>query len=72
MHYSKTHNIIKVRNESERNELLAQVAKRAERAQLLVHTQIDIGHHTDCTLTFKSSVVVDFSLSRLSLQSSSS
>ena len=30
MHYSTTHNIIEVRNESERNELLVQVAKRAQ------------------------------------------
>ena len=40
MHYSTTHNIIQVRNESERNELLAQVAKRAERVQLLVYIVI--------------------------------
>ena len=35
MHYYTTHNINR-RGQSERNELLAQVAKRAERAQLLV------------------------------------
>ena len=36
--YSTTHNINEVRNDkvSQCNELLAQVAKRAERAQLLV------------------------------------
>ena len=37
MHYSTTHNINRrAQCQSERNELLAQVAKRAERAQLLV------------------------------------